>query len=134
MRTARALVILGFSLSLVACGGSGPSSPPESATPTASSSRETPLSPTAQAHSNLLYVIDSADGSTGGNQILVIDPVAKAVVRTIESDYTPDAALSPDGHFLYLASAHPYRGADTLAIIDTSTGAAVGKPIDIRGR
>src|SRR5438445_13593856 len=68
MRTACALVILGFSLSLVACGGSGPSSPPESATPTASSSRETPLSPTAQAqaHSNLLYVIDSAGGSAEG--------------------------------------------------------------------
>src|SRR2546422_1787440 len=33
MRTARPLVILGFSLSPVACGGSGPSSPPESSTP-----------------------------------------------------------------------------------------------------
>src|SRR5437867_6146456 len=69
MRTACALVILGFSPSLVACGGSAPASPPESATPTASSSRETPLSPMtqAQAHSNLLYIIDSADGSTDGN-------------------------------------------------------------------
>ena len=136
MRTARALVILGFSLSLVACGGSGPSSPPESATPTASSSRETPLSPTAQAqaHSNLLYVIDSAGGSADGNQVLVVDPTAKSVIRSIPSDYTPDAALSPDGHFLYVASSHPYISGPSLATIDTSTWATVGKPIDITGR
>ena len=89
----------------------------------------------AQAHSNLLYIIDSADGSTDGNQILVIDPGAKSIIRSIPSDHTPDAALSPDGHFLYLASHHPYGHPDnSLAIIDTSTWVTVGNPIDIAGR
>lgn len=77
--------------------------------------------------SGWLYVVDSKWGSKEG-EILLVDPTAGRVVRTFKSGLNPDAALSPDGTRLYIASTRLIKdGAskEELAIVDTTSGAVL---------
>src|ERR1700730_3232271 len=65
----------------------------------------------------LLYIVDSANGGENGNQVIVYDPSARAVVRTIPADYNVDAALSADGSRLFVTRRGDH---DTVGVIRTS--------------
>lgn len=64
-------------------------------------------------------VTSSADASSSA---------APSPVKTIPVGKWPGSlAVSPDGHYVYVAN----DGAGTVSVIDTSTGAVVGKPIPV---
>ena len=65
----------------------------------------------------LLYIVDSANGGENGNQVIVYDPSARVVVRTIPADYNVDAAVSPDGSRLFVTRRGDH---DTVDVIRTS--------------
>jgi hypothetical protein len=62
----------------------------------------------------LIYILDSAFNIGDGQQspqILVFDPDKLQVAYTIETDYSPDVALSADGRFMYIADSHDAQAA-----------------------
>jgi YVTN family beta-propeller protein len=64
-----------------------------------------------------LYIVDSANGGENGNQVIVYDPSARAVVRTIPAGYGVDAAVSPDGSHLFVTQRGDH---DTVDVVRTS--------------
>lgn len=77
------------------------------------------------AQSGWLYVLDSKNGATEG-QVLVLDPAQGSVVRSFATGLAPDFALSPDGKRLYIASTYTQRtdpaAREELSVIDTASG------------
>jgi DNA-binding beta-propeller fold protein YncE len=83
---------------------------------------------TANAPAGLLYVLDSNDGRQT-SQVLVVDPELGSIVRTFESGYNPDFALSPDGSRLFILSTD-YSNEKTphsLSILNAETGDTIKK-------
>ena len=72
--------------------------------------------------SGWLYVVDS-NGMSDTSQILLVNPMQRAVAGVVRAAYVPDVALSPDGARLYLASGAP----GSISVINTGTGSVEGQ-------
>ena len=89
---------------VAACGGDGD---------------KTPASPR-----EYVYVIDSANGETERNAVIVVDPATRSVVTTLPATYSPDAIVDPrGGHLLVTRWGNPdfideYKSSD-WAIAET---------------
>jgi Methylamine dehydrogenase heavy chain (MADH)/WD40-like Beta Propeller Repeat len=81
-----------------------------------------PYSLGGKALSGYAYVLDS-ENLNGRSKVFMIDTATSHVVKTIEADYAPDMALSPDGSRLYVASSTNEAG--KLDIYDTESGQLV---------
>ncbi len=71
-----------------------------------------------------LYVLDTNNGAVN-SQIILVDPSTGVVMRTYNTGYHPDMALSPDGTRLYVSSTRDNainKPRNVLETFDTVSG------------
>jgi hypothetical protein len=85
-----------------------------------------------------VYVVDPRNGNPTG-QVLVVDPDARRVVRTIPTRYAPEIAISPDGQKLFVADSYSTRVIrgdrhDVVSVYGALSGELLRDDVDIPDR